>query len=138
LSFRWKHAGAPAGAPDRGDPVSRHFSDQLIAVLPRLRRFARGLTGSATEADDRVGGENIRSRMTGDDGAGFFCGEAHGVSRRQLLWARGFVDIGGIDAVGDEANLSQQLEATRRRGGEHEGRHRHKTLIPADAARRSA
>ena len=54
MSFRWKHAGAPAGAPDRGDPVSRNFSDQLIAVLPRLRRFARGLTGSATEADDLV------------------------------------------------------------------------------------
>jgi len=54
LSFRWKHAGAPARAPDRGDPVSRGFSDQLIAVLPRLRRFARGLTGSATEADDLV------------------------------------------------------------------------------------
>lgn len=29
-------------------------SDQLIAVLPRLRRFARGLTGSAVEADDLV------------------------------------------------------------------------------------
>ena len=54
MSFRWKHAGAPVRAPDRGDPVSRHFSDQLIAVLPRLRRFARGLTGSATEADDLV------------------------------------------------------------------------------------
>ena len=54
MSFRWKHAGAPARAPDQGDPVSRHFSDQLIAVLPRLRRFARGLTGSATEADDLV------------------------------------------------------------------------------------
>jgi len=40
--------------PDRGDPVSQRFSDQLIAVLPRLRRFARGLTGSATEADDIV------------------------------------------------------------------------------------
>lgn len=30
------------------------FGDQLIAVLPRLRRFARGLTGSAVEADDLV------------------------------------------------------------------------------------
>lgn len=30
------------------------ISDQLIAVLPRLRRFARGLTGSAVEADDLV------------------------------------------------------------------------------------
>ncbi len=30
------------------------FSDQLIALLPRLRRFARGLAGSAVEADDLV------------------------------------------------------------------------------------
>src|SRR6266581_297866 len=35
-------------------PVSARFSDQLVAVLPRLRRFARGLTGSAVEADDLV------------------------------------------------------------------------------------
>jgi RNA polymerase sigma-70 factor (ECF subfamily) len=34
--------------------MSGKFSDQLIAVLPRLRRFARGLTGSAVEADDLV------------------------------------------------------------------------------------
>ena len=34
--------------------MSSSFSDQLIAVLPRLRRFARGLTGSAAEADDLV------------------------------------------------------------------------------------
>lgn len=35
-------------------PVSLRFSDQLIAVLPRLRRFAAGLTRSASEADDLV------------------------------------------------------------------------------------
>jgi RNA polymerase sigma-70 factor (ECF subfamily) len=34
--------------------MSRAFSDQLIAVLPRLRRFARGLAGSVSEADDLV------------------------------------------------------------------------------------
>lgn len=34
--------------------MSVSVSDQLIAVLPRLRRFARGLTGSAAEADDLV------------------------------------------------------------------------------------
>src|SRR5947209_17532044 len=34
--------------------MSIRFGDQLIAVLPRLRRFARGLTGSAVEADDLV------------------------------------------------------------------------------------
>jgi RNA polymerase sigma-70 factor (ECF subfamily) len=35
-------------------PASARFSDQLIAVLPRLRRFAAGLTRSASEADDLV------------------------------------------------------------------------------------
>jgi RNA polymerase sigma-70 factor (ECF subfamily) len=34
--------------------VSSRISDQLIAALPRLRRFARGLAGSASEADDLV------------------------------------------------------------------------------------
>jgi RNA polymerase sigma-70 factor (ECF subfamily) len=34
--------------------VSARFGDQLIAVLPRLRRFARGLSGSIADADDLV------------------------------------------------------------------------------------
>jgi RNA polymerase sigma-70 factor, ECF subfamily len=34
--------------------MSVSVTDQLIAVLPRLRRFARGLTGSAADADDLV------------------------------------------------------------------------------------
>jgi RNA polymerase sigma-70 factor (ECF subfamily) len=41
-------------AAERADPASARFSDQLIAVLPRLRRFARGLTGKAADADDLV------------------------------------------------------------------------------------
>jgi RNA polymerase sigma-70 factor (ECF subfamily) len=36
------------------DPASIRFGDQLIAVLPRLRRFARGLSGSPSDADDLV------------------------------------------------------------------------------------
>jgi RNA polymerase sigma-70 factor (ECF subfamily) len=36
------------------DPVSTRFGDRLVAVLPRLRRFARGLARSATGADDLV------------------------------------------------------------------------------------
>ncbi len=39
---------------DEASAAAGRFSDQLIAVLPRLRRFARGLTGSAVEADDLV------------------------------------------------------------------------------------
>ena len=54
MSFRWKHAEAPARAAERANPASARFSDQLVAVLPRLRRFARGLTGAAAEADDLV------------------------------------------------------------------------------------
>jgi RNA polymerase sigma-70 factor (ECF subfamily) len=54
LSLRWKHAEAPAAAPDRTNPASSGFGDQLVAVLPRLRRFARGLAHSAAEADDLV------------------------------------------------------------------------------------
>ncbi|HEV2097362.1 MAG TPA: RNA polymerase sigma factor [Stellaceae bacterium] len=34
--------------------ADHRFGDQLIALLPRLRRFARGLTGSAVDADDLV------------------------------------------------------------------------------------
>jgi len=34
--------------------VSESFSDQLIALLPRLRRFARGMAGSGAAADDLV------------------------------------------------------------------------------------
>src|SRR5439155_17200260 len=54
LSFRWKRGDAPVGAAEPADPASVQFSDQLIAVLPRLRRFARGLSGAAAEADDLV------------------------------------------------------------------------------------
>ncbi len=53
MSFRWKPVGAPVSAAEPGDPGAA-FSDQLIAMLPRLRRFARGLSGSAAEADDLV------------------------------------------------------------------------------------
>jgi RNA polymerase sigma-70 factor, ECF subfamily len=54
LSLRWKRAEAPNAVAECGGPASAKFGDQLIAVLPRLRRFARGLTGAAAEADDLV------------------------------------------------------------------------------------
>ena len=54
MSFGWKQAEAPAGAIDRGDDANRRFGDQLIATLPKLRRFARGLAGSVSDADDLV------------------------------------------------------------------------------------
>ena len=47
-------AGLPVRLVSDRRPVSTRFSDQLIAVLPRLRRFARGLSGSVSDADDLV------------------------------------------------------------------------------------
>ncbi len=55
MLLRSKQAEASSREAERGEPVSaRLFSDQLVAVLPRLRRFARGLTGSTSDADDLV------------------------------------------------------------------------------------
>ncbi|HYZ42320.1 MAG TPA: RNA polymerase sigma factor [Stellaceae bacterium] len=54
MSLSEKFAESPVPLIADKDRVSARFSDQLIAVLPRLRRFARGLTGSVAEADDLV------------------------------------------------------------------------------------
>jgi RNA polymerase sigma-70 factor, ECF subfamily len=54
LSLRSRSAGPPAEFAVEEDAAVTRFSEQLIAVLPRLRRFARGLTGSMVEADDLV------------------------------------------------------------------------------------
>jgi RNA polymerase sigma-70 factor, ECF subfamily len=54
LSARQELARSPLRLVSGGGPVSMRFRDQLIAVLPRLRRFARGLSGSVVDADDLV------------------------------------------------------------------------------------
>ncbi|HEY3911793.1 MAG TPA: RNA polymerase sigma factor [Stellaceae bacterium] len=54
MSPEQRSAGSPARLVIDQDRAEERFGDQLIAVLPRLRRFARGLTGSAVEADDLV------------------------------------------------------------------------------------
>ncbi len=54
MSFGQRMAGSPARLVAEEDAERRRFGDQLIAVLPRLRRFARGLTRAAVEADDLV------------------------------------------------------------------------------------
>jgi RNA polymerase sigma-70 factor, ECF subfamily len=54
LSLRQQLAGSAVRLVAEDGPVGRRFGDQLIAVLPRLRRFARGLAGSVVEADDLV------------------------------------------------------------------------------------
>jgi RNA polymerase sigma-70 factor, ECF subfamily len=54
LSSRPRSAESPVELRAQSDPAVSRFGDQLMAVLPRLRRFARGLTGAAVEADDLV------------------------------------------------------------------------------------
>ena len=54
MSQRWNFGESAEHVDSRVTPASARFSDQLIAVLPRLRRFAAGLTRSASEADDLV------------------------------------------------------------------------------------
>ena len=54
MSERQRLAGSPPQLIALEAPAASRFGDQLIAVLPRLRRFARGLTGAAAEADDLV------------------------------------------------------------------------------------
>jgi RNA polymerase sigma-70 factor (ECF subfamily) len=54
LSLLRRSAVSPGEPAADQDPAAARFGDQLIAVLPRLRRFARGLTGSVVEADDLV------------------------------------------------------------------------------------
>ena len=54
MSLRQQLAKLPIRLVGDRDTADGRFGDQLIAVLPRLRRFARGLTGTAADADDVV------------------------------------------------------------------------------------
>jgi len=54
LSSHWNEVQAPSDAARRADPADGEFGNRLIAMLPRLRRFARGLAGAAAQADDLV------------------------------------------------------------------------------------
>jgi RNA polymerase sigma-70 factor, ECF subfamily len=54
LSLMRRMGASSAELAADADPVVTRFGDQLIAALPRLRRFARGLTGSVVDADDLV------------------------------------------------------------------------------------
>ena len=54
------------GAPSREGTVATDLKRDLIAMLPRLRRFARSLTRSATEADDLVQDACLRALSRAD------------------------------------------------------------------------
>lgn len=50
----WPHARAQNPHQQRAPLLSNDLKDDLVALLPRLQRFARALTRSAQEADDLV------------------------------------------------------------------------------------
>jgi len=54
LSERLEYAEPSLRRVAEIDPGGTRFGDRLVSVLPRLRRFARGLARSVTEADDLV------------------------------------------------------------------------------------
>ena len=60
------------------------------------------------------------------------------MGRRQLAGAWDFVDISGIDPVGLDPDLPEQVEPARRGGSEHKERRCRHWVILADAARKSA
>ena len=67
-----------------------------------------------------------------------FFGKAHHKGRRQLVGERDFVDIGGINPVGLDPDLPEQVEPARRGGSKHKERRCRHWVIPGDAARKSA
>jgi len=46
------------------------------------------------------------------------------MSRWQLTRKGSFIDISGVDPIGHEPDLTEQIEPTRRRGGKHEDYHK--------------
>ncbi len=83
------------------------------------RRFVLDLgQDAAADRDDRVGGKHQRVGMQRGDRRAF--------SRaRRSAWSRGssplrdaFVDVGGNDRVGHDADAGEQVEAARARRGE--------------------
>ena len=82
-----------------------------IDAPPRLLgRFRLG-QDAASERDDGVGGEDKSAGHRHRGGLG--ASHALGVGARLLGFGRGLVDIGHANAVGHDANLSQQRETAR-------------------------
>jgi RNA polymerase sigma-70 factor (ECF subfamily) len=86
---------------------------ELVAAIPRLRRYARLLTGDVTRADDLVqdtlarGWEKRRLWRTGSDLRAWLFTIMHNVHVNQLALARR--DAANISIDADPGNMSWQL-----------------------------
>ena len=70
------------------------------------------------DRDDRVGGKHERVGMRGGDRQRLLPRQAQRMVARQLALGHAFVDIGGNDRVGRDADAREQVEAARARRGE--------------------
>jgi len=84
--------------------------------------LVRGLgQDAAADGDDGVGREDELVRAGGGRGnGGLFGGDPPGIEPRDLGLARGLVDVGGCDAVRDDADLRQEREAAGARRSERQ------------------
>ena len=105
--------------------------DDLVATarqefeeLRRLCLIRRLAEDAAADAHHRIGGQHQAIGRGGAHRLGLGGGQARGKGARQLGLAGGFVDVGGRDPVGPDADARQQLDPPRAGGGEHQRRPR--------------
>ena len=84
---------------------------------------------AATAGDDRVSGQDEGVGMARRDRARLRLRQPHDMGCRQFAPCRRLVDIGRVDAVGDDPDLTQQLKPARRGGGKHQERHGFSTQL---------
>ena len=109
-----------------GEKTVMHFEQQLVALLPRLRRFARGLTKDAATADDLTQSAIERALLSraqwqGDttlDGWMFRITRNLWIDQRRAALRRGGVhdDIDGDDVLAIAGDGADTVEAGVLRG----------------------
>ena len=67
--------------------------------------------------DHGVGRQDKGAGMALPHRLGLGAGQAQDMGSRQFARQRRLVDLGRVDAIGDDADLAQQFEAARRGGG---------------------
>jgi len=124
---------------DHGNPAMDAMTapGQQLQTRPGGGRVGRLWQDPAAAGDDRVGGQDKGAGMAGHHRPRLFLGEAHGVRGRQLARLHNLVDIGGVDPVGLDPDLTKQVEPAPRGGSEHEERCRRHGLIAAGEAGKS-
>jgi hypothetical protein len=120
--------------PDRDLAGWVHHGDPAVDAVaaPRQQREAGpgarsvlSLGQDAPAAGDRgVGSQNKDAGMAWLHRARLRLRQPHDMGGRHFARRRRLVEIGRVDAVGNDPDLPQQFKPARRRRGEHKDRHR--------------